>query len=263
MTTVKNKTILITGGASGIGKKMALMFRDLGAKIVIWDIHQENMDKMKQQNIHTYTCNVADRNEVYRVADQVTKDVGPVDILINNAGVVNGKNLLESQDEHIERTFNINTLALFWTTKAFLPKMLERNSGHIVTIASAAGITGVSKLTDYSASKFAAFSFDESLRMELSKMKSRVQTTVICPCYINTGMFDGVKTKIPFLLPILEEDYVAGKIVNAVLKNKRRVIMPWIVYTVWPLRILPVCLFDFICNLLGINSSMDEFKKGM
>ena len=85
---------------------------------------------------------------------------------------------------------------IFQTVKAFLPAMVARNSGHIVSIASSAGLFGVTGLADYCASKFAAVGFDESLRFELEAMgKTGVHTTVVCPYYINTGMFDGVQTR--------------------------------------------------------------------
>jgi len=86
--------------------------------------------------------------------------------------------------------------------REFLPDMIKRNEGHIVSIASMAGHTGVNGLVDYCASKFGAIGFDESLRNEMKSLNSKVRTTCICPYYINTGMFDGVKTN--FLLPILD-----------------------------------------------------------
>ena len=82
------------------------------------------------------------------------------------------------------------------TAKAFLPSMISKNHGHIVSIASSAGITGASGLCDYCSSKFGAVGFDESLRMELYTLKKTgVHTTVVCPFFINTGMFDGVTTR--------------------------------------------------------------------
>lgn len=82
------------------------------------------------------------------------------------------------------------------TNKAFLPSMLEKNHGHVVTIASSAGLFGVCGLCDYCASKTGAVGIDESLMMELNAMKmTGVHTTIICPFFINTGMFDGVKTR--------------------------------------------------------------------
>src|SRR5207247_8346795 len=137
-------------------------------------------------------------------------------ILINNAGVVSGKGLLEISEEAIQRTFDVNTLALFWTTRAFLPGMIARDRGHVVTIASAAGIVGTSRLVDYCASKHAAVGFNEALRLELKRQGNKVVTTVVCPFYISTGMFEGVKTRFPLLLPILEPQKVADRIVDAI-----------------------------------------------
>jgi len=78
--------------------------------------------------------------QIYEAATLVKKDVGDVDILVNNAGIVSGKSFLECSDSQIDRTMKVNILAHFWTVKAFLPKMVERNSGHVVSIASSAGV---------------------------------------------------------------------------------------------------------------------------
>jgi len=132
-------------------------------------------------------------------------------------------------------------------------------SGHIVTIASASGYIGVARLADYAASKWAAVGFDESLRAELRKVAPGVLTTVVCPFYINTGMFRGVRSRFPWLLPILEEDDVAERVVRAIRNGTRRVVLPWPVQMLPLLRVLPVGVFDWIANFLGVNTSMDEF----
>lgn len=100
--------------------------------------------------------------------------MGDVDILINNAGIVTGKKLLENTEKGIERTFAINSIAHAYTIRAFLPSMMQRDKGHIVTIASVAGHMGIGGLSDYCGSKFAAVGLDESVRMELSTRKSKV-----------------------------------------------------------------------------------------
>uniref|UniRef100_A0A8R1IPE6 Uncharacterized protein n=1 Tax=Caenorhabditis japonica TaxID=281687 RepID=A0A8R1IPE6_CAEJA len=93
-----------------------------------------------------YTLDLSDYNQINHTADLVKKDVGKVDILINNAGIVTGKKLLQCPDELMVKTMAVNTNALFFTTKNFLPAMLESNRGHIVTIASMAGKIGVTGL---------------------------------------------------------------------------------------------------------------------
>ena len=266
MSDFKNKNVLITGAASGIGKMMAEKAAALGANLFLWDLNPSGLDSVRlslQQNgnnVHTYVVDLSDRAAIYDTAAQVLNDGGAIDILINNAGIVSGKPLLEISDEQIQRTFDVNTLALFWTTRAFLPRMIKQGRGHIVTIASAGGIVGTSKLVDYSASKFAAIGFDDALRMEFKRMKLPIQTTVVCPFYIDTGMFEGVKTRFPFLLPILKPEYAVRRIMNAIQKNRRRLVMPRFVLTAYPMRIFPMAIFDAVNGFFGINKTMDEFK---
>ncbi|MDX1500504.1 MAG: SDR family NAD(P)-dependent oxidoreductase, partial [Woeseiaceae bacterium] len=193
------------------------------------------------------------------VAGRTLADVGRIDVLINNAGVVSGKPLLEITDDAIERTFAVNALAPIWMVRAFLPGMLERGNGHIVTIASAAGLAGTARLTDYCASKFAAVGFDEALRVELAQQGSDVVTTIVCPYFVATGMFDGVATRFSWLLPVLDPDRVVRRILRAIRRNRRRVVMPWFLYTVWPTRVLPVPLFDRLMKFFGAVDSMNTF----
>merc|ERR1712136_25981 len=154
----------------------------------------------------------------------VTEDIGEIDILVNNAGIVTGKPFLESEDSSIRKTMQVNSMAHFWTLKAFLPGMLERNDGHIVTIASAMGLVGAPGLVDYCTSKFAAVGIAETIDVELYQMKKTgVHSTLVCPLHINTGMFAGVDSPI---IPFLEASYVVDSIVDGVLRNYRKVILP-------------------------------------
>ncbi len=268
MTSLAGKNVLITGSASGIGRLMAQKIAARGGKVILWDIDVAGLealcDQLAQWGFRAASyqqCDLSDRAEIQDTARRVLAEQGTVDVLINNAGIVSGKPLLELSDEAIERTFDINTLALFHTTRCFLPGMIAKGSGHIVTIASAGGLIGVPRMTDYSASKFAAVGFDESLRVELKRAGHRnVRTTVVCPYFINTGMFRGVKTRFPFLLPIMEPDDVAGRIVAAIEHNKERLILPPFVLTLYPTRLLPPALFDRVVTFFGINHTMDDFK---
>lgn len=267
MSQIAGRHILITGGASGIGRLMAKKLAGMGGRISVWDIHREHLDQVvaelntaAREPARGFVCDVSKRENVYRVAEETKAAAGAVDILVNNAGVVSGKAILEIPDEKIEATFAINTLSLFWTAKAFLPQMVERNRGHVVTIASASALIGVPKLSDYAASKWAAMGFDESLRGELRKLAPGVKTTVVCPFFIDTGMFKGVKSRFPRLLPILNDNDVADRIVAAIQRDKRRLMMPPLVFTVPLMRVLPVGAFDWLATFLGVNASMDEFK---
>jgi all-trans-retinol dehydrogenase (NAD+) len=137
--------------------------------------------------------------------------------------------------------------------------MIERGRGHLVTIASAAGLIGVARLSDYCATKWAAVGLDESLRVELAKTAPAIRTTVVCPFYVATGMFEGVKSRFPFLLPILDEETAAARVLRAVERNQHKLAMPFLVKTLPLLRLLPIAWFDAISNVMGINVAMDEF----
>ncbi len=266
MDAYAGQTVLITGGASGIGRLMAQRIAAQGAQLVLWDVDREGLAAVTGElqaagrRVTSHVCDLSDRAAIAATAAKTLREVGPVDILINNAGIVSGRPLLEASDQAIERTFAVNTLALFWTTRAFLPAMLERDRGHIVTIASAGGLVGTARLTDYCASKFAAVGFDESLRLELARQGTGVRTTVVCPFYISTGMFEGVKTRFSWLLPILPPERVADRIVEAIRRGRRRLILPWFVHMTFLVRLLPVAWFDALMGFFGVTRSMDEFR---
>ena len=261
----QNKNIVITGGASGIGRLMALNLANKGANVIILDINQANLDSVVNEikadgnKSAGYICDVGNFNAVEETKNKISAEHGFVEILINNAGVISGKYFVDLTPEEIELTMRVNAMAGMWTTKVFLPEMIEKNSGHLVNIASSAGMVGVAKMTDYSASKFAHIGFDEALRMELKQMKKNIHTTIVTPYFINTGMFKGVKSRFSFLLPILDENKVTNKIIKAIEKKKQRVITPPMVYTLFPLRLLPVPVFDWVANFMGINATMKNF----
>ncbi|KAL2308370.1 hypothetical protein Nmel_001403 [Mimus melanotis] len=266
---VSGEIVLITGAGSGIGRLLAIKFAGLGATVVLWDINQEALNctvKVARENgagrVHSYVCDCSKRQDIYRVADQVKKEVGDVSILINNAGIVIGKRFLDSPDSLLEKTMEVNTMAHFWTYKAFIPAMIAANHGHLVSIASCAGLCGSSKLSDYCASKFAAVGFAESIDSEMRTLrKTGVKTTIVCPFAINTGMFDGIKAKWPRLLPVLDPEYVAERIISAVRQNQEMLIIPRILYVVYFLRgFLPVKANLLILDYFGGLDFMDYFK---
>ncbi|MDJ1370514.1 SDR family oxidoreductase [Gulosibacter molinativorax] len=258
---LRGQTVLITGGGSGIGRLMALEAAKRGARVVIWDLSEEAGAAVRDEvrgrgaRAESFAVDVSDREAVARVA----LETGDVDVLINNAGVVTGKRLLDASDADIERTYRVNLLALYWVTRAFLGGMIARKRGTVVTISSAAGLVGVAKQTDYSASKFAVFGFTESLRQELRKERTRVRTLTVCPYYIDTGMFEGVHTRFPRLLPILDPDDTAERIIRAIERGQSQLVLPAFVRVVPIVRMLPTPVFDRMMDFFGINNTMDAF----
>jgi len=275
LKSLENDVVLITGAASGIGKLMAKKFAQQGAKLVVcWDLNTKGNDETVQDLIDNgyqaigYHCDLSDREAVYKVADQTKTDVkrltgskdAHVSILVNNAGVVTGKKLLESSDRFNELSIKVNTLSHFWTTKAFLPTMLEKDHGHIVAISSVAGLTGNPGLVDYSASKYANVGFIEALYMEIKRNSSNVKCTLVCPFLIDTGMFTGMTNPYEWLVPTLQPDYVANQVLNAVRKNYYLVILPKVLCLVYVFK--PILGFSMMFKLgrvLGMHQSMDTF----
>ncbi|MBX9782705.1 MAG: SDR family oxidoreductase [Chitinophagaceae bacterium] len=266
MSSIKNKTILITGGASGIGKLMGkLCLQEEAARLIIWDIDRKKTEETVAEfksigEVHTYHVDVSNVDEIIMAANDIKQKWGGVDILFNNAGVISGnKNFHQFTHRDIDFTMRINTNALMHVTLEFLPGMIEKKSGHIVNIASAAGLIPNPKLSVYCASKHAVIGWGESMRVELEQISKDLHVTTVTPSYISTGMFEGVRSP---MVPIVRPQKAAKAIINGVKKNKIFVRMPWIVYAVPFIKgILPVRWMDFLTGkIFGFHRSMDSFK---
>lgn len=266
MTKIKNKTILITGGASGMGKLMAKKCLQIGAKqVVLWDINEEQLNETTAEferfryKVHPYVVDVSNHEDIAWAAEDVLATVGKVDIVFNNAGIVVGKSFVEHSDADIQRTIGINVLGVMRVCKAFLPTMMDSGSGHIVNIASAAGLIPNPNMSVYASSKWAVIGWSESLRLELEEINKNLRVLTVTPSYINTGMFDGVKA--PMLTPIMKPNDIVNRIIKAVEHNEIILRAPFIVNSVPILRgVLPTRVFDFVADKMGVYASMDEFK---
>ncbi|NXJ81606.1 RDHE2 dehydrogenase, partial [Trogon melanurus] len=232
--TFAGEIVLITGSANGIGREIALAFAPLGAILVLWDIDDEGnkeTSRLAENNgavrVFTYHCDCSNREEVYKQADKVRKEVGDVTILVNNAGILLGKKFCDISGEDFEKTMRVNFLSQVWTCKAFLPAMIACNRGHLVSTASAAGLLGLYRATDYCASKSAIIGMMEAINSELYHSgKHGIKTTIICPYFIRTKLAKGFKSECPLLLPVYDPAYVACRIVDAVRKEKFYLVMP-------------------------------------
>nr|XP_056710890.1 epidermal retinol dehydrogenase 2-like [Euleptes europaea] len=265
---VAGEIVLITGSANGIGKQIALNFASLGAILVLWDIDEEGnreTAELAKRNgalaVYTYKCDCSKREEVYAVAEQVKKEVGDVNILINNAGIVTGKNFLDIPDCKMDETLDVNFKAHFWTCKAFLPAMIACNRGHLVSTASVAGMIGSNQLSDYCASKAAVIGFWETVAFELQAAgKKGIKTTIVCPYYVHTNLFTGVKTTRPCLLPILDVEYVGKTIVDGIRKDKFYVFpLPFTKLAALKVFLPRKALFLF-AQYFGLYENMADYK---
>ncbi len=227
---LQDKCAIVTGGALGIGLATCKRLLAEGVKVTIWDINQAALKTAKKElaklgKVHFYQCDVANKRQVQKHVKIAQKEMGRVDILINNAGYVSGGDLLDHPIEDWEKTIDVNLKALLYTTYAVLPEMYKRDNGHIVNISSAAGTIGVAGLSVYAATKWAVWGLTESLRMEaLNNGKAGVKYSTIHPGYIATGMFEGAKLGIPgrWIVPLVKNhDVIAKAIVEDALKKEK------------------------------------------
>ena len=269
MGKFNDKRVLITGGASGIGRLMGAMALDKGASIlVIWDINQQSIDDTIAEltakgKVVGYRVDVSDEQSVIDAAKAVKKQVGQIDILINCAGIITSNRTFENYTTaEIHRTMNINTIAPMVVALQFLPDMIARNSGHICNISSAGGLISNPKMSVYAASKWAVIGWSDSVRIELEQMGSRVKVTTIAPYYIKTGMFNGVKSPI---VPLMKPEYAARQIIRAIEKDSLVKVVTKLIpvpyhFVRFMQGILPIRLFDWVFGeVFGIYHSMDNF----
>lgn len=264
MKEVSGKTALITGAARGMGLALASHFVEDKAKVVLIDINGEALEKAAAQlrntggEVYPYVCDVTDRAKVYELADLVHKEVGTIAVLVNNAGVVFGGEFMDVADEHHQKTMDVNIMAYMWVTKAFLPDILEKKEGHLIYLASSAGLLGVNMLSSYCASKHAVIGFAESLRFELMKAGLKdIHITIVCPLYVNTGMFEG--TKPPRMFGWLKTEEMCEKIYKAMKKNKPMLIVPGQARIAALSKILPPSLMYKIARILKVDTSMSDW----
>ncbi|KAK4240915.1 hypothetical protein C8A03DRAFT_41551 [Achaetomium macrosporum] len=219
--------VLITGGAGGIGGHVVQLLPEKGIKVVVLDI--QPLTYPAGPTVHYFKCDITSPNALSHIADQIRLTVGPPTILINNAGVVQGRTILDASEHDIRFTFGVNTFAHYWTVKEFLPNLIQTNHGMVVTIASVAAWVTVPNMVDYAASKAAAHAFHDGLTAELSTRyhAPRVRRVVVNQGYTTTQLFQGYHNDSPFLMPALKAETVAEAIVIQVLNGESgQVILP-------------------------------------
>lgn len=271
MKNVSGKRILITGAAMGMGRIYAkLSANENASAIVLWDRDPKGLQESAKElsdfegKLLLHTLDLSDPKRILESLNLVRKEIGSIDILINNAGIVCGKYFWEHDpDSEIGSVISINALAPMLLTRYLLPDMMGDPSRdfRIVNIASAAGLISNPKMSVYCASKWALTGWSDSLRLELEKTgNDHIKVTTVNPAYISTGMFEGVKGML--FTPILSPEYVVSKVWKAMKKGSPRLILPWTVYLSCFLKgLLPIRVFDWIAgNVFGVYETMEKFK---
>ncbi|XP_041467586.1 epidermal retinol dehydrogenase 2-like [Lytechinus variegatus] len=265
--SIEGELVLITGAGSGIGRLQAIKFAAVGCDVVLWDINTKGIEETAKLVRKTgrkawyYVCDVSKREKVYEVASKVKREAGMVTILVNNAGIIAGQKFINLTDDAIQRTMDVNALAHAWTLKAFLPDMMKKDHGHIVTIASIMGELSAAGMSEYCMSKFAAVGLHESvLRETRAAGKTGIHFTLVNPYMINTGMFAGTKIRYEMIVPTLEPEYVAGKVVEAVQTQTALVRTPVLLHLMVLLKdLLPQKAIFSMEDFFETAKAMDNF----
>lgn len=266
MSDIAKARILITGGASGIGRIMAGKALRMGAgSVLVWDrdesMLKETVDSLQSMghDASGEVIDITDTGAVVGLAAQTISGWGCPDILVNNAGTVVGGYFESLSHDDILRTMQVNILAMMHVTRAFLPAMTAAGKGHIVNVASSAGMAACPRLSVYVASKWAAIGWSESLRLEMEEMGKGIKVTTVTPFLIGTGMFEGARSPV---IPILDPEAVADRILRDVGRNRIFSRMPGIVYAMPFFHgILPQRWFDRIVGKwFGIHGMMRHFR---
>lgn len=262
MRNLAQKRVLLTGAGHGLGRELALAFASAGAEVVATDVNLAGVEETAAQirqaggQASAAALDVTSLEMIREFRERLHAERGPIDVLINNAGIVRGGPFLDVPVEGHLATYRVNTLGMVSMTHAFLPDLISRPEGHLVNIASASGLIALPYATTYASSKWAALGFSESIREELRVLGHRqVRVTAIAPSYIDTGMAAGVK--VPALTRMLRAADVAQMTLRAVQRNRELVLTPWLVYiTPFTRGVLPPFMFRKLCDWFGITRGM-------
>lgn len=217
-----NQVTLITGAGSGLGRQLALEMARQGAVIAALDLRPEPLEslitQLKAANLAGgwEVADVTDRGALQAAIVSFIKRLGPVEILIANAGVGREMSATHFRAEELERHVRVNLIGVANSIEAVLPGMLERKRGQLVAISSLASYYGLPRMSAYCASKSGVTALMDSLRPELRL--HGIYCTTICPGWIRTPMIDGVRVPMPTLVEVEE---AARRIVTAIRKRKR------------------------------------------
>jgi short-subunit dehydrogenase len=241
---------MITGASSGIGRGLALEIASRGAHLGLLarreDLLAEIVNESKQRNVNAVfaTADVRDAKAVREAADRFRTDLGPIDIMIANAGIGTADHVTRLTPEHAAKVIGINVLGAINSVSAVLSEMVQRKQGQLVAISSLAAYRGLAKSAAYCASKAALTAYFESLRIDLRH--TGVGVTIIHPGFIKTELTSGRAAKMPYLM---ELDYAVNKIVTAIEKEKKIYAFPWQLATIVRASMLmPVTMYDRIAE---------------
>ncbi|MEM8945865.1 MAG: SDR family oxidoreductase [Planctomycetota bacterium] len=251
MRTLRNKSALVTGAASGIGRAIALRLAREGTDLYLLDIDQSGLvdvvAEAKREGVEVIgrRCDVSDLRQIQTSVEHIVDRWGGIDLLVNNAGITYYGQTTEMSAEHCEKLLSINLNAPVQFTRELLPTMLQRPEAHVLNIASFFGLIGTRRLAAYTASKFGLVGFSESLRAEYAR--TNLGVTAICPGFVDTNLFataplgaDRQQQKTPPSWMLTTPEKIAARSIKAVYRNEAQVVMqPYAKLAHWGKRLIP------------------------
>lgn len=259
---IRGKVVAITGGARGIGLATATALQALGAKIAIGDIDEVTVKESgTSRGFEMFgKLDVTDPASFESFLDEVERTVGPIDVLINNAGIMPTGRLVDEPDQITRRILDINVYGVIVGSKLALARMLPRKRGHVINIASLAGETHIPGLATYNASKHAVLGFTDTLREEYRG--TGLQISSVLPTLTRTELGSGVTA--PKLLRPAEPEEIADAIVTLIAAPKSKVRVTTVAGVVSQLvNLLPESVADGLARALGSGDAfLDKVDAG-
>lgn len=259
-----DQTVLITGGARGIGFELAKLCAADDAIVLLADVSEAHIEQAVDAlrstgaRVHGFVHDVTDADACYALARRIAEEIGPVHVLINNAGVVRKGHFLEGPDAGWASTLDVNVNGLMWMMRAFMPQMVKRREGLVVNVSSILGFLPAGGAAAYCATKHAVIGLTEAVRSELLERGcTGVKLTLACPGFTNTGMFAGVKT--PKMFGAVEPSDTARAIYRAMGRRASLVVYPhW--FRLLPLlyAITPRSVWLWLTRRFGVHRAMDS-----
>ncbi len=250
---------VVTGGSSGIGKCIVDRLLGLGLRVAVLDIQDMPKDLQANPRVFYYYCDVTSSDSVAEAADAVRREIGHPTILINNAGVTQPIPILKMPESFLRRIFGVNLMSMWFTTQQFLPRMIQLDKGHIITIASIASFVALATAADYSATKAGALAFHQSLTSEIKHVykSPNVLTTVIHPNFVRTPLVEDFVDRLERSgVRLLTADQIASEVV-AKIKSKRggQVIVPNSVSAIAGIGSWPAWVQELLRDTIGKSAA--------
>ena len=247
------KVVVITGASSGIGEQSAEEFAKLHADVILVSRNEEKLQEIAvrlskyKTRVFVYACDVSKKDQVDIMGKNILEKFDTVDVLVNNAGFGIHNTVNDITIEEMESQMMTNFFGMMYCTKAFLPKMLEQRSGHIVNVASVAGSIGIPGMASYCASKFAMLGFSESLYHELKGTGVRI--TVVSPIMVRTNFFNhkSFGSMPRYSATSLSSKTVANAVVRAASSPRLEIVVPQFVrLAIWVKQTIPYLINPII-----------------